>query len=74
MHQYDRNNDNSDSFGWEEEDEFDFLSQRFEKNSGRKAHNGKVDVDTRRRVEDHQEKRRLKKRVRLSIDRWDNVD
>lgn len=72
MHQYDRNNDRSDSFGWEEEDEFDFLSQRFEKNSDRKAHNGKVDA--RRRAEDHQEKRRLKKRVRLSIDRWDNVD
>ena len=70
MYRYHRNNDSSDSFDWEEENDFNVLIQQFEKSSGRKANDYKKDA--RRKVDDLQEKRRLRKRLSLSSS-WDDL-
>lgn len=72
MLQHGRTHKNADELDWEEIDEFDFPGKSFKKRSGKQTENRKADA--RRRVEDHQEKRRLRKRVRSSFDSWDDSD
>lgn len=58
-----------DDFEWEEE--LSFTSQQYEKFTERKSDSRKL--RTRRQIEDIQERREHKKRVRLAMDGW-NLD
>ena len=67
MNAYSSSDEASDNFEWE--DEFASDNQSFEKFENKKS--DKFKLHARRKIEDIQERRAQKKRLRIAMDEWD---
>lgn len=54
--------------------EFAFITQQLEKNSIQQFRFNNRKIDNRRRIEDYEEKRKLRKRIRFVTDDWETIN
>ncbi|CAA6803094.1 MAG: Unknown protein [uncultured Thiotrichaceae bacterium] len=58
----------------EGDNEFAFITQQLEKNSIRQFRFNHRKIDSRRQIEDYEEKRKLRKRIRFVTDNWETIN
>lgn len=56
------------------DNEFAFITEQLEKNSIQQFKFNNRKIDSRRLVEDYEEKRKLRKRIRFVTDNWETIN